>query len=273
MNPGYFSTMGIPIVRGRMFTDADAHGAPAVAIVSQTAAKRLWPGQDALERRVRLSRDDAAPWVTVVGIVGDVRYDGLSEAFTSDIYVPFAQVPWSYGVVTLRTGLGTEAIAAPLRAEVQALDPDQPIFDVRPMDDVLNRSLAARRFVLSLVGLFATLSLALAAMGLYGVMAYLVTQRSHEIGVRMALGALPENIARLVVKQGLGFTVPGLALGIAGSLGLTRFLSGMLFGVGPNDVPTLVAVALLLVAVALLACYVPARRAARIDPLAQLRSE
>jgi putative ABC transport system permease protein len=273
VNPGYFRAMQIPLLRGRGFEDGDAGGAPRVALINRTAAERFWPAEDPLGRRLRQSDSESEPWLTVIGVAGDVKHDGLGEPPAPDVYVPFAQNAWAYAALALRAPADAEGLARLVRAEIQALDPDQPVFSVRTMEAVLGETLASRRFTLGMIGLFAALALALAAVGLYGVMAYLVTQRTREIGVRMALGARRSDILRLIVGQGMRLTAAGVALGLAGALGLTRFLSGLLFGVGPADAPTFAGVTAVLLLAALAACWLPARRAARVDPLTGLRHE
>ncbi len=273
VNPGYFQAMGIPLLKGRNFTDADREGAAPVVVVNQTAAQRLWPGEDPIGKRLRLSRDESMPWLEVVGLVGDVKHNGLDSEFAPDAYTPIAQTPWPYVVVALRTESDTEALARAVRAEVLVIDADMPVFGVRTMNEVLRETVAERRFTLAMTGLFAALALLLAAVGLYGVMAYLVNQRSHEIGVRRALGAHSRDIFRLVIGQGITLTLIGIGAGLLGAFALTRFLASLLFGIAPRDPLTFIGVPLLLVLVAALACWVPARRAMRVDPMTALRYE
>ncbi len=272
VGPQFFSTLGIPLLKGRAITESDTEGAPRVVIVNQTAARRLWPGEDPIGKRLRLG-DRSDPWSEVVGVVGDVKHNGLDAEFAADAYTPFLQVPWPYMAVILKTRADPETLVAAVRREALALDPDQPVFGLRPMAQVLAETVAPRRATMTLTGLFAALALLLAAVGLYGVMAYLVTQRTHEIGIRMALGAQPADIFRLVVGQGLTLIVAGVGVGLAASLAATRVLARLLFGVTPTDPATFVAVTALLAAVALAACYLPARRATRVDPMVALRYE
>jgi putative ABC transport system permease protein len=272
-NPGYFQAMRVPLLRGRAFEESDVDGAQLVTVVNATAAARFWPDADPVGQRLRTSDSESEPWLTVVGVVGDVRYNGLNQAIMPDIYTPLAQRSWTAAVLALRTRSKPESLVQAARQEVQALDATQPLFGVRTMDDVLAETVAPRRFSLMLLGILAGLAVALAAVGLYGVMAYVVTQRSQEIGVRVALGAEPRDILRLIVGQGMKLTAVGLAVGIALALGLTRFLESMLFAVSPTDPATFVGVTVVLLAVGIAACWIPARRAVRVDPVASLRHE
>jgi putative ABC transport system permease protein len=271
----YFRTLGIPLLRGRQFDARDVQKAPEVAIVSETLAKRYWPGEDPIGRRISFGTDDKGEpsWTTIVGVTADVRQKGLHAEPRPEVYVSSLQSPSRYATLIVRSPLDAASLGASVRREVQAVDADIPLYDVKTMREVLDGSLAARRFNMALLALFAGVAVLLAGVGLYGVLAYMVTQRTHEIGVRMALGARPGDVLRLVVGQGMALSLGGVLLGILGALALTRLLTSLLVGVAATDPWTFGLVALLLSGVACLACYVPARRAARVDPLIALRYE
>jgi putative ABC transport system permease protein len=275
VSPDYFRTLGIPILRGRPFLESDVDGAPSVKIISKTMAERYWPGEDAIGKRISYARNPKGEpqWSTVVGVVGDVRQVGLHTEPRPEAYVPFLQRPSRYMTLVLRSTLDPATLAESVRREVRAVDRDVPAYDARTMREVLDGSLATRRFNMALLMVFAAVALALASVGLYGVIAYMVTQRTHEIGVRLALGASQADVLRLVVGHGMGLALGGVALGLVGAFGLTRALSSLLAGVSVTDPWTFAAMVLLLTLVAFLACFVPARRAARLDPMATLRAE
>jgi putative ABC transport system permease protein len=275
VSPDYFRALGIPLLRGRTFDARDLEQAPGVVIVSETLAKRYWPGEDPVGRRVSYGTNDKGEpyWMTLIGVAADVRQKGLHTDPRPEAYVSYTQWPSRYATLVVRSELDPAGLTAALRREIQAVDPDVPAYDVKTMREVLDGSLASRRFNMGLLVLFAVVALVLAAVGLYGVMAYMVTLRTHEIGVRVALGAQKRDVFHLVVGQGMALTLGGVALGVLGALALTRVLSTLLVGVAVTDPWTFGAVALLLSAVACLACYVPARRAARVDPMVALRCE
>jgi predicted permease len=282
ITPGYFDALGIPIVRGRAFTEEDRSGGRHATVLSQALAQRLFPGEDALGRSV--SFGEGEPWYTVVGIAADVRNNGVAETAAPEYYlvrrrekdptypVQIAPSGWRGATVVVRTALSAQAAGDSLRAAVAALDPTVPV-EVRSMRERV-WSLAARpRFDAALLSLFAAMGLLLAAIGLYGVMAFLVARRTAEIGLRMAIGASPADIAREVLASAAGWTAAGLVLGIAGSIIAARYLESVLFGVGAHDPLSLAASAAVLSAVSLLAAWMPARRAAAVDPLTALRVE
>jgi predicted permease len=274
VTPGYFRTMGVPLLRGRDFDARDASNAPPVVIINDAAAKKFWPGQDPIGKRVGLfGSGPNAPMSEIVGVVGDVKHNGLSAPLSYEAYAPFAQNPWAYLSIVVRTKADPGAMVAAVRKEVRAIDAEQPVYAVRTMDAVMGETLAQRRATLALAGVFAALALVLAAVGIYGVMSYAVSQRGHEIGIRIALGAQRRDIFRLIVGRGMLLIGAGVALGLVGAFGVTRFLRTLLFGVQPHDPLTFAAVAALLVGVALLACWLPARRATKVDPLVALRYE
>jgi len=272
----YFRAIGIPLLRGRHFDAHDSEAAPHVVIVSQSLARHYWPLDEALGKRLKPGFSNDA-WCTVVGVVGDTKQYSLGEPSSPAMYLPYAQAPATFLMqditLVLRAGSGPLALASAARRTVQAVDPDLPVFDIATMDQLVYRSASAPRFNTALLGIFAALALVLAAVGIYGVMSYAVAQRTHEIGVRVALGAETSNILRQVVRQGMTPAVIGIAAGTAGAWAVTRFLSSLLFGVRPTDPTTFAAVPLLLAAVGVLACLLPARRATKVDPVEALRYE
>jgi predicted permease len=276
VSPDYFRAMGIPLQRGRFFEAHDAPDSTPVTLVNRRLAERYWPGEDPIGKRLKVGPADSPnAWLTVVGVVGDVRQTGLYEQ-KLEFYVPYMQERRSFMAprdLVVRTKADPGVIAAAVRKAVWAIDKDQPVSNVRTMDQVFAAAISQERFQALMLGLFAALALVLACVGLYGVISYSVVQRTHEIGVRMALGAQPWDVLRLVIRQGMLLTFAGLVVGIIAGTFVTRVLSDMLFGVTPRDPLTFAGVPLLLMVVAFLACYVPARRATRIDPLIALRYE
>jgi len=274
VTPGYLDALRIPLRAGRGVAPSDAAGATPVAWINEAAARAYWPGEDPLGRRIQIARGRGTPpWREIVGIVGDLRHEGLAVPPRPEVYVPFAQDPLPYFAVTLRTGGDPAALAVPLRAAMHEVDADQPVSRLRPMADLVAASTSGTRFQGTLLGAFASIALLLAAVGIYGVMAHAVARRTREIGVRMALGAARGDILRLVVGHGMRLAAAGITLGIGGALALTRLLRAQLFGVAPTDPATFVCVTLGLAAVALAACWLPARRATRVEPLSALRAE
>ena len=274
---GYFAAMGIPIVTGREFTERDALNQPRVAVVNDAMAKKHWPHESPIGKRVSFSTNEPH-WYEIVGVAGNIKHRALEAVDRPELYVPYRQplfAGWTVRpmYVIARTSADPASIVAIARHEIARVDPDQPISDVRTMDERIGRSLSSRRFSMVLLALFAGLALTLAAVGIYGIVAYSVTERTHEIGVRVALGAQRRDVMAMVVGQGMTMTIVGTAIGVAASAALARLMSSLLFGVSAVDPVTFVAIPLLLIAVALAACYVPARRAMRVDPLETLRSE
>jgi putative ABC transport system permease protein len=271
--PDYFATLQIPILKGRAFTEQDKAGAPLVVIVNETLARKYWPGQDAVGKRIRFSAPlDRAPWMEVVGVIRDVKHE-LTLEVTPEYYLPYAQDVWRGMVVVARTTVEPASLAGSLRQDVWAMDKDQPVFDVRSMNEVRAISVGLQKFNSMMIGIFAMVALLLAAIGIYGVMAFAVTQRTREIGIRMALGARRADVLKLVILHGMKLAVFGLVIGLVASWALTRFISTLLYGVEPTDPLTFSAVSGCLLAAALLACYLPARRATKVDPLEALRYE
>ena len=272
VNPRYFEAMGIPLLNGRVFTERDTLETPTMLVVNETMSRRLWPGEEALGKRVKLG-DPNGQWAQIVGVVRDVKHNGLSAEAAMDAYASHLQVPWPWMTIALRSNLDPTSLEAAVRREVQAIDPDKAVASVKTMDKLIEESVGERRLSLVLFGLFAVVALLLAAVGIYGVMSYGVTQRTHEIGIRMALGAQPRSVARLVVGRGMMLTMTGIALGVGAAYGLTRLMASLLFEVSATDPVTFLVIALVLASVALLACYIPARRAAKVDPMVALRCE
>ncbi|HEY7529434.1 MAG TPA: ABC transporter permease [Gemmatimonadota bacterium] len=273
--PGYFEALGIPVIRGRGLTPSDRDDAPPVAVVNRTMARMLWPHGDAVGSRIRWARDDASPWITVVGVVGDVRSNALREPDEPAVYTPHAQtsMPWRRIVSFVVRASGDAAALLPsVEREVAALDSAIPVVDARTMDRVLGDSLRRLRLEAGLLAAFAAVALALAALGIYGVIAQVVSERRREIGIRVALGAVRSDVVRLVVGQGLRLAAMGVALGAAAALAATRVLRAVLYGVEPGDPLTVAAVAAAALAAAALASWLPARRAAAVAPAEALRS-
>jgi putative ABC transport system permease protein len=275
VTPGYLAAVGIRLVRGRLLTEADHENAPLVVLISNTAAERWWPHQDPIGRRVKVPGFDyqPQPWRTVVGVVQDVKQAGLDAPPTMQIYLPHAQYRNGYLTLVVRTKSDPLALAAEVRRQVTEADPEQAVSNIASMDQVLFDSIASRRFSATLLGTLAGLGLLLASVGVYAVISYGVSQRTREIGIRMALGAARGDVLSLVVGEGMKLLLLGVGAGAISSLLLTPVLSGLLFGVSPRDPVAFAASAVFLAAVALLACYVPARRASRIDPMVALRYE
>jgi len=271
----YFSTMRIPLIAGRAFTAADARGAAPVVIINETFARRYFPNENPIGKQIQPGISDLGKPVMreIVGIVGDVRHRRLWRAPDPECYAPYDQVAIGGMTVVVRAPGDPQPLISMLRKAVSAQDAELPLYNVRTLQDYVSGSVAQRRFTALLLGIFAAVALLLAAVGLYGVMSYGVAQRTHEIGVRVALGAASSDVLRLVVGQGLRLALLGVTLGWLAALGASQFLSGMLYGVAGNDPATFGAVAAVFVAVALAACYVPARRAANVDPLVALRHE
>ncbi len=278
VSPDYFRVLGVPVRSGRVFTTRDAENAPLVIVVNESFARRFFAGADPLGQHIIVERgaDDSAkqPTREIVGVVGDVRHEGLDTEAGPEFYVPYMQGPERYMDLVVRTKTANVAgMAASVRAAIKQWDAEQYVPNVEPLTQRVAESLARRRFNMLLTGLFAAVALLLAAVGIFGVTAYSVTQRTHEIGLRMALGAQPSDVLRLVLGQGLRLVLGGIVLGVAVALALTRVLTSMLYGVRPTDPLTFLSVSVLLTLVALVACYIPARRATKVDPVVAMRYE
>jgi putative ABC transport system permease protein len=270
VTPGYFPTLHIRLLEGRLLTAQDAQNAPRAVVVNQAFTRRYFPDEDAVGKRMRLSGEE---WWTIVGVIADSKQKGLVAAVEPEIFLPLED--WNAPVINLllRTRNDPLALVPAVRAVVRKLDPNLPLFDAAAMDALLTRELATQRFSAALLSAFALFALLLAAVGIYGVMAYTVSQRTHEIGVRMALGAAPGNVLKMILARGLALALVGVSTGLTASFLLTRFLRSLLYGVQPTDPLTFVVVALTLLGVAFLACWLPARRAMRVDPMVALRYE
>jgi predicted permease len=271
VSPAYVGTMAIPLLGGRAFTDADRDGAPHVALVNEAMAHRFWPEQDPVGKRFRPVWWNE--WVTVVGIVGNVKDQGLADEEQLEVYRPFAQGPAADMTLVLRTRSAPATLAGSLRQAVWSVDPTVPVSDMRTMEQVVLTSLSRPRFTMVLLSLFAVLALGLGAVGIYGVIAFAVSQRTQEIGIRMALGATPGSVLGLELRRGGALAAMGVVIGLSAGIMVTRLMRSMLFNVSPFDLLTFVAVALAVLGVALLASYVPARRATRVNPVAALRAD
>jgi putative ABC transport system permease protein len=272
----YFQTMKIPLRAGRDFgpQDFDAK-APAVGIANETMVHQYFPNENPLGKRIRWARAPQVYWFTIVGVVGDVKHFGLDLPEQPGLYTPYTQIdPWKrWMTIVVRTQAEPAGMAAAVKQQIWKVDSKLPITRVETMAEVAASSFAARRFNMLLLSIFAGLALVLAAVGIYGVMSYAVTQRTQEIGIRMALGARGGDVLKLIIKHGMTLTLVGVAIGLGGAFALTRLLASLLFGVTPTDAPTFLAVSGVLIFVSLLACYLPARRATRVDPLVALRYE
>src|SRR6185369_7211649 len=269
-SPEYFTTMGIPLLSGRTFTQQDDAKTTAVAVVNRSMAHRFWGSQDPVGQRI--SFDAGKTWKTVIGVIGDVKQYGLNHAPSEEAYRPLAQVPLLGGHVLLRTTGSPKALESGLHEAVRAIDVEQPVFGIRTVAEARAESLAPPRLTATLLTLFSLLALIITATGIAGLIAFSVSQRTHEIGIRMALGAVRGSVLWMVLRQGAVLVLAGLVLGVAGALAFTRVLSSFLFQVEPNDPLTFLTVIATLLAVAALACLLPARRATLIQPIVALRS-
>jgi predicted permease len=273
-SPSYFRVMGIPLLSGREFDDRDVDGATPVAIINETFLRRFFPGEDPIGKRyVYGGPDPQNPWITIVGVVGDMRRTGFDRPVRPETFLPEAQATANALTIVARTANDPASFATALRNEVWAIDKDQSVYDIKTMHETLSEMRSQRRFNMLLFGIFAAVALTLAAVGIYGVISYSVTQRTHEIGIRMALGAEKTDVLALIVGQAMTLAGIGIAIGIAGSLMFTRLMAGLLSGVSATDPATFGVIAVLLAGVALLACFIPARRAAKVDPMVALRYE
>ena len=276
VSPDYFRATGIPLLEGRYFTERDVAGAPAVTIINKALARRYWPGESPLGKRIEVASNKQ--WLSVVGVVGDVKRQGLEAETEPGYFTPHLQPPagrhlhsgWN---LVVRTASDPMSLAAAVQREVWAVDKDQPVTNIQTLEQVISDSIAPLRFRTLLLGLFAVVALVLATVGIYGVMAYAVMQRTHEIGIRMALGAQLRDVLKLVIGQGMRLALIGIALGLLAASALTRLVKSLLFGVSATDPVTFVIVATLLAGMALLACWLPARRATKVDPMIALRCE
>jgi len=274
ISPDYFRTMSVPLISGRFYTAQDQSNSTPVVIVNQTLARRYLSGQDPIGKRIRVIGND---WRTVVGVVGDVRQSGVTQAARAEVFVPITQAVYTPLTQTMslavRADAEPEALVSAVRNAVRGIDPAQPVFNIKTMEAVVADSVSDRRLNMLLLGIFASVALTLSVIGIYSVMSYTVSQHTREIGIRMALGARPTDVLKLVVGQGMSLTLVGVGLGVAGAFGLTRLMATLLYGVTATDPLTFAVVSALLMVVALLACCVPARRATKVDPMVALRTE
>jgi predicted permease len=280
VSPEYFHLLGIPLLRGRLFNDQDLEDTPQVAVINQAAARTYWPGQDPLSKRVRLRLDprdmsssDTPPWTTIVGVIADARTESLADAVIPQIYRSVYQRPAKDLAIFLRGQLDPSAISAQVREQVQSIDPELPVFHAETLDDVLSTSLSVRRFSMEMVAFFAATALLLAGLGIYGTISYVVNEQRRVTAIRLALGAQRGNILKMVLRRGLGLATAGAGLGVAGALIVSHLMAGLLYGVSPTDLPTFAGVTVVLTGVALVASYIPALRAMRLDPITTLHSE
>jgi len=274
----YLKTMGIPLLRGRSISDGDDERALPVAIINETMARQYWPGEDAIGKRFKLGDpEDDIPWITIVGVAGDVRQMGVDEPVKAEMYIPYRQIKdqqwYAPRDLVIRTAVDPLSIVAAARNEIHKVDPAQPISNIRTMDEVLEEETASRRLGMTVLTIFAALALLLATLGIYGVVAYFVVQHTQEIGVRVALGAQRRDILGLVLGKGMTLTLLGVGIGLGVAFALTRLMASLLYGVGTTDPLTYATIALLLTAVAFVACYLPARRATKVDPMVALTYE
>jgi predicted permease len=273
VTPDYFRTMGIRLLKGREFTEQDKQGSPHVAIVNETLARQVWGDEDPVGQQVNFGDSKQPDWAEVVGVVTDTHSFGLEQKVHGDVFQPFAQTPFPLVAFVVRTSRNPSSMTSEVQQAVWSVDRDQPIYKIVGMDRLASESLGLRRVSSVLLGSFSALALLLAGLGIYGVMAFSVTQRTHEIGVRMALGAQPGSVLKMVMAHGMKIAIAGLAIGLAGGFALSRLVASLLYGVSPWDALTFVVTSILLVFIALVASYVPARRAMHVDPMVALRYE
>jgi predicted permease len=273
VSPGYFKTMTIPLLEGRVFTEGDKADSPTAVVISETTARRFWPGENALGKHIKIGRSTSPrPWLTVVGVVKDVRQFELIIEPQPQMYLPYQQADFfDPRSLIIRTNFDPLSLAGTVRQTVWEIDKDQPVSDISSMEEIVSDSVARQRFSMLLLGVFAGLAMVLAAVGIYGVMSYSVAQRTREIGIRMALGAQRSDVMKMTIGQGLRLVLTGVAIGLVGAFVLTRVMSTLLFGVSPTDPLTFISISIVLVSVAVLASYVPALRATRVDPMFALR--
>jgi putative ABC transport system permease protein len=271
VSPDYFRTMGMRLIAGREFNERDNENSPKVVIISEATARRHFPNEDPVGKRIGNGRPDG--WIEIVGVTADVKHFGLNQDARVSMFFPDRQQPSRRMFIVARTAADPLSLTSALKGAVAAMDKNLAVSNIGAMEEITAQSIGQERFTLLLLGVFSALALLLAVAGIYGVMSYAVAQRTHEIGVRVALGAQTRDVLKLVVSQGMVLVSVGVGIGLASALALTRFIKGLLFGVSATDPMTFAGVATLLALVALIACYVPARRASKVDPLVALRCE
>jgi putative ABC transport system permease protein len=270
----YFNTMRIPLIAGRYLTQQDNETAQGALVISQALARRFYPNEDPVGKRIKPGGENSGtPWRIIVGVVGDVKHSGLDKEARPQLYLPYLQGPEGRMTFVVRTTSDPTGLIGAMRNEIWAIDKNQPINNVKTLEEYASASVSKDRFNLTLLAVFAAVALILAAVGIYGVMSYSVAQRTREIGIRMALGARASDVLKLIVRQGVVLTLVGVAAGIGGALLLTRFMSSLLVGVSATDPVTFTVIPLIMIVAALAACLVPARRATRVDPMVALRYE
>jgi predicted permease len=267
----YFGAMGIPIRRGRGFDPSDGPAAPSVAVINETMARRIFPNQDPIGQHVRTGPNPSGAWTTIVGVIGDVRHGGLEEVPQPEMYINYLQGPPVSPFIVVRTTGDPALLAETVRAEARRIDKDLPLYDLRTMATLRSEAVSTRRFILLIVGAFGALALGLAAIGVYGVMSLIVSERTREVGVRLALGAEPSQLLTMIVGQAARLAAIGVAIGLAVALPMAPLLDSQLYGITSFDPLTFLSVPVALLLIAALAAMVPARKAMRIDPLAALR--
>jgi putative ABC transport system permease protein len=271
VSPQYFHVLGMTLLRGRLFVDQDLEDTPSVAVINQAAARTYWPNQDPVGKHVHVR--SRAAWTTIVGVIADARTESLADAGIPELYLDIYQRPAKFLAFYLRGQVDPAAVFAQVRTQIQAVDPELPVFRAETLDDALSSSLSVRRFSMEMVALFAGTALLLAGLGIYGTISYVVNEQRREIAIRLALGAQRGTILKMVLRRGLGLAATGIGLGLAAALIVSHLMAGLLFGVSPNDLLTFAGVTLVLTTVALAASYIPALRAMRLDPIATLHAE
>jgi putative ABC transport system permease protein len=271
VSPGYFRTLGIPLMKGRDFSDRDKIDATRTAIINNDLAHIYFPNEDPINKRITF--DDGGSWISIVGVTGDVKQLGLDSSARPEVYFPYLQVAAPSMSIVVRSASEPLSLVSAVKSQIQMIDKDLPLDDAETMQQILADSSSGQRFNTLLLTVFAVVALVLAIVGIYGVMSYTVAQRTHEIGIRVAIGAQPRDVFRMVIGQGMMLAMIGVGFGLVGAFGLTRLMTTMLFGVEPTDPATFISIAVLLTAVALVACYIPGRRAAKVNPLVALRYE
>jgi putative ABC transport system permease protein len=272
ISPNFFQLLNIALRQGRLLDDTDGAEAPAVTVISESLARRYFPGESPLGKHIKVGTTNSErAWMTIVGVVDDVHYSWIEKQDVPTIYGPFRQAPPYYTAIMLRTAGDPLQLVSPVREQIVAVNPDLPLYNIKPMDRLISESIIGIAYVAAMTAVLGGIALVLASVGVFGVMSYSVSERAHEIGIRMSLGAQTKDILRMVLRSGMTLTLLGLAIGLPVAFVLARALAALLFGVEATDPFSFIGLPLILAAVAALACYLPARRAARLDPLKALR--